>query len=118
MLCAAWRSGSEATRQILVADPRLFLRAREQAKRPADPAEAGPAAVLLDDLGAVGGAARRGARHLREGLLGRLLAPERTEVERALAQARSDVERLVTTYEKEVRNARPNDAGGDPTASP
>ncbi len=117
-LCAGWLSGGEATRRLLVADPRLFLRARAQAKRPADPAEAGPAAVLLDDLGAVGGAARRGASHLREGLLGRLLAPERTEVERALAQARSDVERLVTTYEKEARNARPDDAGGDPAASP
>ena len=33
---------------------------------------------------------------------------------RALAQARADVERLVTTYEKEARNARPADAGGDP----
>jgi ParB/RepB/Spo0J family partition protein len=115
-LCAGWLSGSEATRQILVADPRLFLRARAQAKSPADPAEAGPAAILLDDFGAVGGAARRGARHLREGLLARLLAPERTEVERALAQARSDVERLVTTYEKEARSARPDDAGSDPAA--
>jgi hypothetical protein len=115
-LCAGWLSGSEATRQILVKDPRLFLQARAQAKCPADPAEAGPATVLLDDCGAVGGAARRGARHLREGLLARLLAPERAEVERALAQARSDVERLVTTYEKEARSARPDDAGGDPAA--
>jgi hypothetical protein len=74
--------------------------------------------VLLADLGAVGGAARRGARHLREGLLARLLAPEREEVGRALAQARADVEKLVTTYEKEARNARPDDAGGDPAATP
>jgi len=115
-LCAGWLSGSEATRQILVADPSLFLRARAQAKSPADPAEAGPAAILLDDFGVVGGAARRGARHLRDGLLARLLAPERTEVERALAQARSDVERLVTAYEREARSARPDDAGGDPAA--
>ena len=64
-LCAGWHSGSEATRRILMEDPRLFLRARAQARGPVDPAEAGPAAVLLDDLGAVGGAARRGARHLR-----------------------------------------------------
>lgn len=117
-LCAGWHSGSEATRQVLLEDPHLFLRARAQARGPADPAEAGPAAVLLDDLGAVGGAARRGARHLREGLLTRLLAPERGEVARALAQARSDVDRLVTTYEKEARSARPDDAGGDPAASP
>ena len=117
-LCAGWLSGSEATRKLLVEDPRLFLRARAQALRPADPAEAGPAAVLLADLGALGGVARRGARHLREGLLARLLAPEHEEVGRALAQARGDVERLVTTYEKEARNARPDDAGSDPATAP
>lgn len=117
-LCAGWLSGSDATRRVLLADPRLFLRARAQALSPADPAEAGPAAVLLADLGAVGGAARRGARHLREGLLARLLACERDEVGRALGQAQSDVERLVTSYQKEARSARPDDAGGDPAASP
>jgi hypothetical protein len=74
--------------------------------------------VLLGDLGALGGAARRGARHLREGLLTRLLAPEREEVAHALAQARADVEKLVTTYEKEVPGARPDDARGDPAPPP
>jgi len=49
-LCAGWLSGSEATRQLLVEDPRLFLRARAQARGPPDPAEAGPAAVLLARL--------------------------------------------------------------------
>jgi hypothetical protein len=70
------------------------------------------------DLGALGGVARRGVRHLREGLLARLLLPEREEVGRALAQARADVEQLVTTFEKEARSARPDDAGGDPAAAP
>ncbi len=117
ILCAGWLSGSEATRRLLVADPRLFLRARAQALHPADPAEAGPAAVLLADLGALGGVARRAIRHLREGLLARLLAPEREEVGRALAQARTDVERLATTYEKEARHAGRADAGSDPAAA-
>jgi ParB/RepB/Spo0J family partition protein len=117
-LCTGWLSGSAATRKLLLEDPRLFLRARAQALRPADPAEAGPAAILLADLGALGGVARRSARHLREGLLARLIAPEREEVGRALAQARADVERLVRTYEKEARNARPDDEGGGPAAAP
>jgi len=117
-LCKGWLSGSEVTRKIVVEDPRLFLRAREQALHPPDPAEAGPAAVLLADFGALGGVARRGARHLREGLLARLLAPEREEVGRAVAQARADVQRLVTTYEKEARDARPDDAGSHPAAAP
>ena len=117
VLCAGWLSGSEATRKLIVEDPGLFLRARAQALRPADPAETGPAAVLLADLAALGGVARRGARHLREGLLARLLVPEHEEVARALAQARADVERLVTTYDKEARRARPDHAGGNPAAS-
>ena len=117
-LCTAWLSGSPAIRKLLVEDPKLFLRARAQALHPPDPAEAGPAAVLLSDLGAVGGAARRGDRHLREGLLSRLLPPEREEVGRALAQARADVDRLATTHEKEARRARPDDAGRDPAAPP
>ena len=116
-LCAGWLSGSAATRRLLVEDPRLFLRARAQALHHADPAEAGPAAVLLADLGALGGVARRTIRHLREGLLARLLAPEREEVERARAQARADVERLATTYEKEARHAGRDDAGSDPATA-
>jgi ParB/RepB/Spo0J family partition protein len=116
-LCAGWLSGTAATRRLLVEDPRLFLRARAQALHPADPAEAGPAAVLLADLGALGGVARRAIRHLREGLFARLLAPEREEVGRALAQACADVERLATTHEKEARHARRDDAGSDPAAS-
>jgi ParB/RepB/Spo0J family partition protein len=117
-LCMGWLTGSPATRRVLMEDPRLFLRARAQAQSPADPAEAGPAAMLLADLGAVGGAARRCGRHLREGFLARLVATEREEVGRALAQARADMERLVITYEKEASSARPDDAGRDPAASP
>jgi len=115
-LCAGWLSGSEATRRLLVEDPRLFLRARAQALSPADPAEAGPAALLLADLGALGGVARRAARHLREGFLARLLEPEREEVGRALAQVRADMAKLVTTYDKEASGARSGDARRDPAA--
>jgi ParB/RepB/Spo0J family partition protein len=113
-LCTGWLSGREATRRILLEDPRLFLRARAQAMSPTDPAEAGPAAVLLSDLGALGGVARRGARHLREGLLKRLVASELEEVGRALAQARADVERFVTDYEREAQSARPDHESRDP----
>lgn len=108
-LYAAWMGGSEATREELARDPILFLRAREVASRPPDPAEQGPAGVLLADLGALGGIARRGLRHLREGLAGRLVPAERNEVARAFAQAQADAAQLFLRCEKEVCHARPDD---------
>jgi hypothetical protein len=115
-LYAAWMGGSEAMREELVRDPAVFLRAHEAASRPPDPAEQGPAALLLSDFGALGGIARRALRHLRDGLAGRLAAPERDEVRRALAQARADASQLFTRCEKEVGHARPDDALRDPAA--
>lgn len=115
-LYAAWMGGSPEVREGIVRDPVLFLRAHEAASRRPDPAEEGTAAVLLSDLGALGGVARRGLRHLREGLAERLVPAERGEVGRALAQARADTLQLFTRCEKEVNDARPGDALRDPAA--
>lgn len=115
-LYAAWVAGNAATRALLVADPLLFLRAREAASRRPDPAELAPAAVLLGDLGALGGVARRGLRHLHLGLARRLAPPERDEVGRALAQAKADAEHLFTRYDKEVGDARRDHPLRDPAA--
>ncbi len=105
-LYTAYMGGNDATRAALLADPLLFLRAQEAAARRPDAAEQGPAAVLLADLGALGGIARRGLRHLREGLARRLAAPEREEVRRCLAQAKADVLHLINSCEKEMGDAR------------
>jgi ParB/RepB/Spo0J family partition protein len=113
-LYAAWMGGSEETRAELVTDPLLFLRAHEAASHQPDPAEQGPAAVLLSDLGALGGIARRALRHLRDGLAQRLAPPERDEVRRALAQARADAAHLFTRCEKEVGDAGPDHPNRDP----
>jgi ParB/RepB/Spo0J family partition protein len=101
-LYAAYMGGGDATRAALLADPLLFLRAQEAAQRCPDPAEQGAAAVLLADLGALGGVARRGLRHLRDGLAQHLAPPERGEVRRCLAQAKADVLHLVASCEKEI----------------
>ncbi len=116
-LYAAWMGGSEHRREELLRDPLIFLRAHEAARHPPDPAEQGPAAVLLSDLGALGGVARRGLRHLRDGLAQRLAPPERDEVRRALAQARADVLQLFARGDKEVGDARPDDPLRDPAAA-
>ncbi len=116
-LYAAWARGSSEVRAEIVRDPVLFLRVHEAASRRPDPAEVGAREVLLSDLGALAGIARRGLRHLREGLVEKLLKAERVEVGRALAQAKADTAQLFTRCEKEVGNARPSDAGGDPAAT-
>ncbi len=105
-LYAAYMGGDDTTRAALLADPLLFLRAQEAAARRPDAAEQGAAAVLLADLGALGGLARRGLRHLRDGLAGQLAPPEREEVRRCLAQAKADVLHLVASCEKEIGDAR------------
>ncbi len=115
-LYAAWLGGSAEVREDLVRDPLLFLRAHEAASRRPDPAEQGPAAVLLSDLGALAGIARRGLRHLRDGLAQRLASSECDEVRRALAQAQGDAGHLFTRCEKEVGDAGPDDPLRHPAA--
>ncbi len=105
-LYAAYMGGDDTTRAALLADPLLFLRAQEAAARRPDAAEQGAAAVLLADLGALGGIARRGLRHLRDGLARQLAPPEREEVRRCLAQAKADALHLVASCEKEIGDAR------------
>jgi len=105
-LYAAYMGGDDTARAALLADPILFLRAQKAAARRPDAAEQGPAAVLLADLGALGGIARRGLRHLRDGLARQLAPPEREEVRRCLAQAKADALHLIASCEKEIGDAR------------
>lgn len=88
----AWRRGDPQVRVRLVAEPRLFLRADEEARRAAKERAAANAEVdreveafaeLLKDLGAVAGISARVSRRLAEGA-----ASPRTELEaRALRRA-------------------------------
>lgn len=91
-LCSALMSASAETRERLLDDPALFLRARETVRT--SPMEKDPVALLLDDLGALGGVARRAYRRVRDGILGRMTPPERDELDRCLRQAKADTEQL------------------------
>lgn len=112
-LALAWDNGSDPTRQLLLSDPLLVLRAHEKpADRPQTAAE-----QMLSDVEMLGAVARRIHGRLRRGAASKLLPPERDEIGRRLAQARTDVESLAHRYEKEPHDARPEHASRDPAAA-
>ena len=104
-LYTALVSGSVEARTLVLSDPWLFLRAQAEARR-AKEKEKGrtPIEVLLGELGAMGGIARRARKELGE--LAPLLGPhDRDEVARAVALARTEASALFSRCEKEFSNA-------------
>lgn len=102
-LYAGWQSGTARTRELIVSSPQVYLQA--QAAQRAEP----PSATQrwLNDLGALGGIARRAHRALEAGLLQQLLEAERLEVEQGVARTRAEVQRLFDRFDVE----RGSDAG-------
>lgn len=100
-LYAGWQSGTPRTRELILQSPRTFLQA--QAAQSAPP----PSATqrLLEDLGALGGIARRAYRALQEGLLQQLIESERLEVQAAFARAKADLQRLLHRFDLENGHA-------------
>lgn len=115
-LYGAWLSGNAKTRELLLADPWLFLRAEEESRR-TEKLEKSPAQQLLSDFGALGGISRRARSKLRQGLARGLVAPEREEAHRCLCQAKADAEALFAVGQKELGDARPEAAVSDSRAS-
>ena len=97
MLYAGWQSGSTRTRELILCSPKLYL----EAKAHGSPAPPSAAQRFLDDLGALGGIARRGLRTLQGGLLPQLLENEQLEVKEAFARAKADLHRLIHRIELE-----------------
>lgn len=108
-LYGAWLAGDTEQRERIIADPWLFLRAQEQARR-SEESDKPPAHELLGDLGAVGGICRRTCGRLRTGLVRRLAEAERQEVSRCLLQAKADTGALFGLLTQELSDARPEPA--------
>lgn len=112
-LYAGWVGGTRKTRELLVADPWLYLRAQEQVRR-ADEIDKSPTQQLRDDLGALGGLARRTRRKLEAGLWRRLVEPQREELGRCMAQAKHEAEALFERFAKEKCDVGSEHPDGDP----
>lgn len=100
-LYEGFQSGTERTRELILSSPHVYLQARqEQQTLPPSARQR-----WLNDWGALGAIARRAYRPLEVGLWQQLLSAERTEVLQAVASARSDVERLLSQFDRECVHA-------------
>jgi ParB family chromosome partitioning protein len=97
-LYQGWQSGTARTRELILSQPQLYLQAQAATHPPA------PSATQrwLDDLGALGGIARRARRALEQGLWQGVLAAEREELAAAFARMRSELARLIDRFELEA----------------
>jgi ParB family transcriptional regulator, chromosome partitioning protein len=100
-LYAGWQSGSKRTRELILESPKVYL----EAKAASHPVPPSATQRFLDDLGALGGIARRVLRALQEGLWQQLLETERLEVHQAFARAKADLERLFHRIDLEYGHA-------------
>jgi len=116
VLYAAWSGASLKTRELLMKDPVLVLRAHEETRRARERAQT-PAQQMLSDLGSLAGIAGRVYQRTRRGELRGLLAPEREELGHVFSQARREVVRLLKRLEKELDDARPEHPRSDPAAA-
>jgi ParB family chromosome partitioning protein len=116
VLYAAWSGASIKTRELVLKDPVLVLRAHEETRRARERAQT-PAQQMLSDLGALGGIAGRVYQRTRRGELRGLLPPEREELGHVFSQTRREVVRLLKRLEKELEDARPEHPRSDPATA-
>jgi ParB family transcriptional regulator, chromosome partitioning protein len=113
---AAWSGASVKTRELILKDPALVVRAHEEVRRSREGPET-TAHQMLSDLGALSGVAGRVYQRTRRGDLRGLLAPEREEIEHVFSQARREMVRLIKRWEEEWRDARSEHPSRDPATA-
>ena len=92
-LYATWVSGNKETRELVITQPSLVLRAREQA-RTDKTSEKTPGRQLLNDFGILVGTSRRARTKLVQGILEHLLPTEAQEAKGIARQARWECDAL------------------------
>lgn len=107
VLCTTYRSGSTRTRELVLADPALVLRAHAEAQRRGDQ-DKSAAERLLGDFELLGSIARRAhARLQKDGQA--LLKTERDDLGRCALSTWHDLAALWRRVEREVLDERPVD---------
>ncbi len=96
-LYQGWQNGTERTRELILTQPQVYLQAQASQVQP----PMSLAQRWLQDLGALGGIARRARRALERGLWQELLAAEHEELTHAFERARADVNGLCHRFDLE-----------------
>lgn len=93
-LYSAWLAGTQETRELVVTQPALALRARAEARNKGACETKTAGRRLLDDFGILIGVSRRARAQLAQGVLGHLLPTEVEQGERVARQARLECNAL------------------------
>ena len=116
VLYVGYVSGSARTRELVLQDPRIFLRVHQEAQQKRD-APQGPVKEIEGELGALGGIARRLHRKLQQGLWRKLLPCEHEEIRSHVQRARADVQTCLANFDEEQGDAGPEHANVHSQAS-
>jgi ParB/RepB/Spo0J family partition protein len=110
----AYNEATGEARDRIVENPALFLRAAAEARDPVVEKSAGK--VLFEDLGQLGGVARRLHRRLREGFARRVRPHERDEMARCATQTETDATEAIRRLRKDLDDAGRGDEISDSEA--
>jgi ParB family chromosome partitioning protein len=122
-LYATWVSGDDKTRELVVTQPLVVLRAREQAAEGQSSTEQTAARTILHDLGILIGVSRRARGRIMQGALAHLLPTEQEGARCAAQQARWECEALFRAAQSllsapDPSAARPQSILAPPVAVP
>jgi ParB family transcriptional regulator, chromosome partitioning protein len=115
VLYSGWSQGTDKSRELILKDPQLFLRAHEQALAQARAKTSG-GDRLVQDFETLAAAASRSRRRLAQGLWLQLRKADRQAATVALQRARAECDALFTRIDKEDDDARPGNTGCDSAA--
>lgn len=101
---AGYLDAAEPGRELILAQPKIFLRAQQETALPATHA-ASPIEQLAGDLDALAGIARRARRRLDDGRLQRALVPDREHVAQVAALAKRHSAALFERIAAETQDA-------------
>jgi hypothetical protein len=115
-LYAAWLAGDAEARALVVTQPAVVLRAREQRRSDQAPAQT-PGGQLVKDFGTLVGVSRRARTKIVQGLLGHLAPTEVRQARRIARQARWECDALFRRAASWLETTSATSPGDAPTPS-